>query len=64
MKTMSYKGYTGSIAFSNIDNVLYGKIEGIDGLVNYEAENIDELQNAFKMAVNNYLDYLSNPITP
>ncbi len=32
MNTMSYKGYLGSIAFSEKDNIFYGKIEGINGL--------------------------------
>ena len=33
MNTMTYKGYIGSVAFSEKDNVFFGKIEGINGLV-------------------------------
>lgn len=29
MNTMTYKGYLGSVAFSEKDNVFFGKIEGI-----------------------------------
>ena len=32
MNTMTYKGYVGSIAFSEKDNIFYGKIEGINGM--------------------------------
>ena len=32
MNTMTYKGYIGSVAFSEKDNVFFGKIEGINGL--------------------------------
>ena len=28
MNTMTYKGYLGSVAFSEKDNVFFGKIEG------------------------------------
>ena len=34
MNTMTYKGYLGSVAYSEKDNVFFGKIEGINGLVN------------------------------
>ncbi len=31
---MKYQGFTGSIDFNEEDNVFFGKIEDIDGLVN------------------------------
>ena len=37
MNTLKYKDFIGSVAFSEADNVFFGKIEGIDGLVNFEA---------------------------
>ena len=40
MNTLNYKGYIGSVAFSEKDNVFFGKIEGIDGLVNFEGESV------------------------
>ena len=33
---LKYKGFVGSVAFSEEDNVFFGKIDGIDGLVNFE----------------------------
>ena len=36
MNTLTYKGYIGSVSFSEKDNVFFGKIEGINGLVNFE----------------------------
>lgn len=35
MNIMTYKGYLGSVAYSEKDQVFFGKIEGINGLVNY-----------------------------
>ena len=57
MNTMTYKGYLGSVAYSEKDNVFFGKIEGIDGLVNFEGESVSELTQAFHEAVDDYLAY-------
>ena len=46
MNTMNYKGFIGSVAFSEEDNVFFGKIEGIDGLVNFEGDNVSELKKS------------------
>ena len=54
---MTYKGYLGSVAFSEKDNVFFGKIEGINGLVNFEGESVKELTDAFHEAVDDYLAY-------
>lgn len=35
MNILKYKGFIGSVAFSEADGVFFGKIEGIDGLVNF-----------------------------
>ena len=55
MKTLKYKGYLGSVEFSEEDNVMFGKILGIDALVNYEGENIQQLTTSFHEAVEDYL---------
>ena len=57
MNTMTYKGYLGSVAYSEKDNVFFGKIEGINGLVNFEGESVKELTEAFHEAVDDYLAY-------
>lgn len=57
MNTLTYKGYIGSVSFSEKDNVFFGKIEGINGLVNFEGESVKELTNAFHEAVEDYLAY-------
>ncbi len=55
MNTLKYKGYVGSVSYSEPDKVFFGKIEGIDGLVNYEGESVKELTDAFHKAVDDYL---------
>lgn len=57
MDTLSYKGYIGSVAFSEKDGVFFGKIEGINALVNFEGDNVKDLTEAFHEAVDDYLSY-------
>lgn len=57
MNTLKYKDYIGSVDYSAEDSVFYGKIEGIGDLVDYEGESVDELKNAFREAVDDYLAF-------
>ena len=54
---MRYKDFIGSVAFSEVDGVIFGKIEGIDGIVNFEGESVAGLTDAFHEAVDDYLAY-------
>ena len=53
---LEYKGYIGTIEISAEDNVLYGKIHGINDLVTFEAESISDLKIQFQEAVDDYLE--------
>ena len=57
MNTLHYKGFIGTVSFSEKDEVFFGKIEGIDGLVNFEGESVAELTNAFHEAVDDYIAF-------
>jgi hypothetical protein len=52
---MEYKGFTGSVSWSEVDGVWCGKLEHISPLVNYEAPTPSELKTAFEEAVNDYI---------
>lgn len=52
---MNYKGYYGSIDASAEDGCLFGKLEFINALINYEAETVPQLMAAFHSAVDDYL---------
>lgn len=52
---MKHKGFFGSISASIEDNCLFGKLEFIRPLVNYEGNTPTELKRAFEEAVNDYL---------
>lgn len=53
---LEYKGYYASLHFSSEDEVFYGKLLGIDDLVNFEGASVKELKKSFKEAVDDYLE--------
>lgn len=57
---LHYKGFMGSVAFSEKDGVFFGKIEGIKQLVNFEGDSVKELKQSFHEAVDDYLTYCAN----
>ena len=52
---LEYKGYYTKIEYSVEDQVLYGKIEGIKDLVNFECETPGDVEKEFHTAVDDYL---------
>ncbi len=53
---MEYKGYVGSIDFSESDGVFFGKVQGIRSLISYEGISETELIADFYAAVDKYLE--------
>ena len=53
--TKEYKGYVGSVEFSEEDVIFYGKVMGIRSLISYEGENARELVEGFHEAVDDYI---------
>ena len=54
--TMEYKGYVGSVEFSEEDALFYGKVLGMRALISYEGTNAAELVADFHGAVDDYLE--------
>jgi len=54
--TIEYKSYIGSIDYSPEDKCFYGKLEMIEDLVTFEADNAAELEANFRAAVDEYLE--------
>lgn len=52
---LEYKGYIGSIEFSETDEVFFGKVQGIRSLISYEGGSAKELVEDFHSAVDDYL---------
>jgi predicted HicB family RNase H-like nuclease len=54
--TLNYKGFIGSVSYSDEDQILYGKIEGINDLVTYESTQVSDLIKQFKISVDEYIE--------
>ena len=54
---LEYKGFYGTVEYSSDDDVLYGKVIGLDhSLISYEGRSLIELKKDFHDAVDDYLD--------
>lgn len=53
--TLNYKGFIGSVNYSDEDEVLYGKIEGIYDMVTFESTTVSGLKEEFINAVDAYI---------
>ncbi len=53
--TMEYKGYVGSVEFSEEDCIFFGKVMGIRALLSYEGSTAKELVSDFHGTVDDYL---------
>lgn len=53
---MTYKGFYGTIHYSDEDKCLYGHIVGISDTVSYEGTTIDEITADFRLAVDHYIE--------
>ena len=53
---LEYKGYIGSIEFSENDAIFYGKVQGIRSLISYEGKTATELISDFHNSIDDYLE--------
>ena len=64
MKTMTYRGYTAEIIYSDEDGFLVGDVVGIDDIICFHGNTDEELRVAFEGVVDLYieaLEQLENP---
>lgn len=52
---IEYKGYIGSVEFSEEDGIFFGKVMGIRSLISYEGTDAKSLVEDFHGAVDDYL---------
>ena len=55
-QTMTYKGYVGSVEFSDADGVFFGKVQGVRSLISYEGETREALEVDIREAIDAYLE--------
>ena len=55
MKPMTYKGYAAQIEHNDEDACFVGHIAGIADVIGFHADNVQDLRDAFGVAVDDYL---------
>lgn len=54
--TIQYKGYVGSVEFTEEDGTFFGQVLGIRSLISYEGKNVKDFIEDFHGAVDDYLN--------
>lgn len=55
MNSMKYKGYAARIEFDAHDRIFVGHLAGIRDIVGFHGTSVEELENSFHEAVDDYL---------
>lgn len=55
-QVLNYKGYQSVVRFDSEDRILFGRIEGINDMISFHADDGDGVISAFHEAVDDYLD--------
>ena len=65
MKLLIHEGVVGSLNYSTVDKVFYGKIQGVEGVFSYHGETESEAIEGFRESVGDYKDYcMSEKLEP
>lgn len=57
MGILKYKGYSGTVEYSEEDNCLYGKAIGMNkNSITYEGKTVEELKTDFESGIDIYLE--------
>lgn len=52
---MKYKGYTGHVEYDDEAKIFHGEVLGIKDVVTFQGTTVDEINQAFKDSVDDYL---------
>jgi len=53
--SITYISFIGSVHYADEDEVFYGKIEEINDLITFEADNVKDLKESFKLMVDEHI---------
>ena len=56
MNIVTYKGFAARVEFDAEDEILIGRLAGINDLVSFHADGVEELHAAFREAVDDYVE--------
>jgi predicted HicB family RNase H-like nuclease len=53
---LTHRGFIGSVHFSAEDDIFFGKVEGINDLITFEGNSVQELKDAFRYVVDAHIE--------
>ena len=57
MNVLEYKGYHAVVEYDVLDKMLYGRVEGVNDLIQFESTSSKNIEKEFRKAVDEYLDF-------
>ncbi len=54
---LKYNGYSSNVKFETDDQAWVGRLDGITDIISFHAEKVDDIEAAFREAVDDYLEY-------
>lgn len=54
---MKYKSYTGHVEYDDEAKIFHGEVLGIKDVITFQGTTVDEIEQAFKESVDDYLDF-------
>jgi len=54
---MNYKGYHGQVNYDEDAKLFHGEVVGLRDVVTFQGTSVDELEQAFKDSIDEYLDF-------
>lgn len=54
---MKYKGYRGQVNYDEEAKLFHGEVVGLKDVITFQGTSVDELEQAFKDSVDEYLDF-------
>src|ERR1700730_18887185 len=54
---IKYKGYTGHVEYDDEAKIFHGEVLGIKDVVTFQGTTVDEIEQAFKDSIEDYLDW-------
>ncbi len=54
---LKYKGYTGYVIYDDEARLFHGEIAAIKAVITFQGTTVDELEQAFKESIDDYLDW-------
>ncbi|MFT4551572.1 MAG: putative HicB family RNase H-like nuclease [Chlamydiales bacterium] len=54
---MKYKGYAGHAVYDDEAKIFHGDVVGLNDVITFQGESVQELEQAFKDSINDYLNF-------